>query len=330
MFIKSKQVVFTQFGTPEVLHYVDHEVMPPQKGEVVIKTIAIGVNYSDTLRRRNLYFQPTPLPCAPGSEVVGEIVGVGEGVARPFAIGLRVLAILPAGGGYAEVVTVMAQYCIPLPPSIDSLAATGVFVQGTTAQLMMSQLAGDLSNKNVLINAAAGGVGSILVQLAKMKGANVFAACSAIEKLQTSKANGAGVLINYAVPGWSDVVKNATDGAGVDIVFEMGGGEVYNQSIKSLKQGGHLIIYGCASGVQGSIHPEYFVDENISQTGFNLAWYIRNKTMDWQKALEEVIGLVAQGKLKIETTNTFPLKDAAEAHRQIEARRTTGKVVLIP
>jgi NADPH2:quinone reductase len=330
MSMKSKQVVFTQFGSPEVLQYVDHTVMPPQAGEVLVKTLAIGVNYSDSLRRRNVYFQPTPLPCVPGAEVVGEIVAVGEGVDRPFEIGVRVLAILPVGGGYAEVVKVMAQYCIPLPPSIDSSMATGIFVQGTTAQLMMSQLAGDLSNKNVLINAAAGGVGSLLVQLAKMKGAKVFAAGSSIRKLATAKANGADILINYAAPGWSDKLKNATGGEGVDIVFEMVGGEVYNQSIRSLKQGGQLIVYGCASGVQGSIHPEYFVDENISQTGFNLAWYIRHKTFDWQKALEEVIALVAQAKLKIDTTNTYPLKDAAEAHRQIEARRTTGKVVLIP
>ncbi len=113
-------------------------------------------------------------------------------------------------------------------------------------------------------------------------------------------------------------------------MFEMVGGEVYNERIKCLATGGHLIIYGAASGVQGSVHPEYFVDESLTQTGFNLAYHIQTKTAVWQAALGAVIGLLAEGKLKVEVSSTFSLKDAAEAHRQIEARKTTGKVVLIP
>lgn len=108
----------------------------------------------------------------------------------------------------------------------------------------------------------------------------------------------------------------------------MVGADIYNETVKSLAQGGQLIVYGCASGVQGKIHPEHFVDENICQSGFNLAFYITTKPQVWQEALEAVIGLIAQGKLKIETPKTFALKDAGEAHRQIEARKTTGKVVL--
>jgi len=328
MTIQTKQIVLTQYGSPEVLQWVDAKVPAPKAGEVVIKTEAIGVNYSDTLRRRNKYFQPTPLPYVLGSEAVGEIVDVGEGVNNPYTTGTRVLAILPAGGGYSEYVTAIAQYCVPLPPNISSGEATGIFVQGSTAQLMLSQVAKDVKGKSVLITAAAGGVGSLLVQLAKLNGAKVFAASSSNEKLETAKANGADVLINYAQAGWSEQLRKANNGNGVGLAFETVGGEVYNETVKSLAAGGHLIIYGCASGVQGNIHPEYFVDENLTQSGFNLAHFITTKMPLWQEALGAVIGMVAQGQLKISTAKTFALKDAAEAHRQLEARQTTGKIVL--
>lgn len=323
-----KQVQLNQYGTPDVLKLVDTEIPQPKAGEVVIKAEAIGVNYSDTLRRRNLYFQPTPLPYVLGSEAVGQIVSVGEGVEQPYVVGTTVLAILPFGGGYAEYVVAIAQYCVPLPPNIDAKTATAIFVQGSTAQLMISQVAKDLTNKTVLINAAAGGVGSLLVQLAKLNGAKVIAASSSDEKLKTAKANGADETVNYSAKSWGEKVKQLNNGKGVDIAFEMVGGDVYNETVKSLAQGALLIVYGCASGVQGSIHPEYFVDENISQSGFNLAFYITTKMQVWQEALGTVIGLIAQGQLKISTPKTFALTDVAEAHKQIEARQTTGKVVL--
>jgi NADPH:quinone reductase len=327
---KMKQVQFSQYGTPDVLKLIETDIPQPKMGEVLIKIEAIGVNYSDTLRRRNKYFQATPLSYILGSEAVGKIVSTGEGVAEPYVVGTTVLAILPFGGGYAEYVSAIAQYCVPLPPNIDAETATAIFVQGSTAQLMISQVAQNLKDKTVLINAAAGGVGSILVQLAKLNGAKVIAASSSDDKLNIAKVNGADEIINYSNPNWSEKVKQANDGKGVDIAFEMVGGEVYNETIKSLAQGGHLIVYGCASGVQGNIHPEHFVDENISQSGFNLAFYINTKMPVWQEALGTIIGLIGQGQLKISTPKTFALKDVAEAHRQIEARQTTGKVVLIP
>lgn len=327
---KMKQVRIDTYGSPEVMRIVETDVPTPGPGEVSIRVEAIGVNYSDTLRRRNQYFQPTPLPYVLGSEAVGQIVALGEGVAEPFAEGITVLAILPFGGGYSEYLIARAEFCVPLPPGIEADAATAIFVQGSTAQLMVSQVAPDLGGKTVLVNAAAGGVGSLLVQLAKMNGAKVIAASSSDEKLKFAESFGADATVNYALPNWSEQVKAANGGKGVDVVFEMVGGEVYNESLKSLAQGGQIIVYGAASGKQGSVHPEYFVDENISQSGFNLAFFINNKMPIWQEALGTVIGLLAQGKLKVETAKTFSLANAAEAHRQIEARRTTGKVVLKP
>jgi NADPH:quinone reductase len=325
-----KQVQFNQYGSPDVLTVVETAMPQAKAGEVLIKVEAIGVNYSDILRRQNTYFMPTPLPHVLGTEAVGKIIALGEGVAEPYAVGMTVLAILPSGGGYAEYVAAMAQFCVPLPPNLDANTATAIFVQGSTAQLMISEVAQNLEGKTVLINAAAGGVGSLLVQLAKMNGAKVIAASSSEAKMAFTKSLGADAAVNYANPNWSEAVKNVNDGKGVDIVFEMVGGDVYNESIKTLAQGGHLVVYGCASGVQGHIHPEHFVDENLQQSGFNLAFFINNKMQIWQQALGTVIGLLAQGKLKIETSNTLALRDVREAHRQIEARQTKGKVVLIP
>lgn len=323
-----KQVLISAFGAPEVLTLVEAELPQTKPGEVILQTEAIGVNYSDTLRRRNQYFMPTPLPYVLGSEVVGEIIAVGEGVAPPYTVGTRVLAILPSSGGYAECVTAQAQYCVPIPPHLDAKAATAIFVQDSTAQLMISQLAKDLNGKSVLVNAAAGGVGSLLVQLAKMGGAKVFAGSSSDEKLAVAKTNGAEMLINYSNPNWGLELREQNDGKGIDIAFEMVGGEVYNETVKSLAPGGQLIIYGCASGIQGTVHPEYFVDENLSQIGFNLAHFITHHTEVWQAALGAVIGMIANGQLHVSTPHTFLLRDAAEAHRQIEARKTTGKVVM--
>lgn len=323
-----KQIAFTNYGGPDVLEVVEALLVQPDAGEVLIRVSTAGVNYSDILRRKNEYFQPTPLPYVPGAEAVGVIEAVGAGVADNLRPGTRVLAIMPFGGGYGEYVRALAQFCVPLPPSISDAAATGIFVQGSTAQLMMTQLAPDVRGKTVLITAAAGGIGSLLVQLAKQGGATVIAATSSAAKLSVARALGADVLLNYSEPGWGQLVRETTQGKGVDVAFETVGGTVYEQSIRAVAQGGHLIVYGCASGVQGRIHPEYFVDENIRQSGFNLAFYITTQLPVWQHALGAVISKLADGQLHIETPNTFALTDAAEAHRQLEARRTTGKIVL--
>lgn len=330
MTTKMKQIKMQRYGDPSVLELIETSTPQPQKGEVLIAVEAIGVNYSDTLRRKNIYFQPTPLPYVLGTEAVGKIIALGEDADPAIAIGSTVLALLPFGGGYAEYVTVNAQYCVPLPPHIHAQAATGIFVQGSTAQLMISDLAGEINNKYVLINAAAGGVGSMLVQLAKMKGAKVIAACGTEDKMKIALQNGADFVVNYSLPHWSEKVKAITDNTGVDVAFEPVGGEVYNETIKSLAMGGHIIVFGCASGMQGQIHPEYFVDNNLRQSGFNLAFYVMNKTPQWQAALGEIIGAIAQQKLIVSTPITYPLAKAATAHQAIEARETTGKVVLIP
>lgn len=325
-----KQVSMHAYGQAEVLQLEEAPVPSPAEDEVLVRVAAIGINYSDILRRRNTYFMPTPLPFTPGTEAVGTVVSAGKAVPDSMGVGSRVLAVLPMGGAYAEYVCAPAQYCIPLPPTIDNATATAIFVQGSTAQLMLSTLAGPLEGKTILVTAAAGGVGSLLVQLAARAGARVIAGTGTVAKKETVLALGAHAHVCYGQPGWHNQVKELTDGQGVDLLLEMVGGAVYNEGLESVAQGGKIIVYGCASGVQGSIHPEYFVDRNLTQCGFNLAWHIQHQPAQWQAALGTVIGLLAAQQLQVLTTHTFALHEAAAAHRLIEQRASTGKVILIP
>jgi len=326
-----QQVQFNAYGTPEVLQLLEVDMPQPQTGELLIRIEAAGVNYSDVLRRKNTYFMPTPLPFVLGAEAVGNVVDIGGGTETHLKIGDRVLAMLPYGGGYAEYVAVAAQYCIPLPPHVDSDAATAIFVQGSTAHLILDEKAGDVRGKSVLVHAAAGGVGSLLVQLAKLVGAKkVIAAASSDEKLATARHLGADAAVNYSNSGWAKEVIAANDGNKVDLILEMVGGDIYAQCFECLAAGGKVVVYGAAGGQKGFVHSEHFVDESQSVEGFNLAFFIQHKMQKWQESLGAVIGLVAEGKLKVNVKDIFPLREVALAHTLLEGRLTTGKVVLKP
>ncbi len=323
-----KQIQFSQYGSAEVLQLVNTTWRQPGDGELLIKVEAIGVNYSDILRRRNTYFLPTPVPYVPGTEAVGTVEATGSGV--DLQVGDRVLAILPGGGGYAEYVTAAAQYCVLMPPHIAAPDATAIFVQGTTAHLILHQVVSELAGQTIVVHAAAGGVGSLLVQMASQAGANVIATASSESKLARAKALGALAAVNYTQNDWVDQVIAANDGKKVDCILEMVGGEIFNQSFACLKPGGMLVVYGAASGEQGMIYSERLVDENHSVRSFNLAHFIENKTEQWQASLGAVIGLLAEQKISVQVKHHYPLADAAKAHQEIEDRRTVGKVVLVP
>lgn len=323
-----KQVLLENYGAAGQLKLTDAAIPQLATGEVLIKVEAIGVNYSDILRRKNTYFMPTPLPYVLGAEVVGRIEEIGAGESH-LQVGQRVLAILPSGGGYSEMVTANAQYCVPLPDHIDSSAATAIFVQGSTAHLIIHQVADDISGKTVLVHAGAGGVGSILIQLAKLAGARVIAT-SSTSKLEKAKSFGADEVVDYSKPGWPAKVIEVNGGQKVDLILEMVGGHIYEESFQCLAQMGTMIVYGSASGEKGFVHSEHFVDESHRLLSFNLAHFIQYRMPDWQASLGAIIGLLAEGKLVIDTAHQFSLADAPKAHQAIENRETTGKVVLIP
>ncbi len=326
-----KRVVLHGYGGPQQL-VVEETVIPAiREDEVLLKVEAAGVNYSDALRRRNTYFMPTPLPYVLGAEAVGTIEEVGNSSAGTLKKGMRVLAILPQGGAYAEFVKAPMQYCVPLPPSISSASATAIFVQGTTAYLLIHQLAKDLKEKNVLIHAAAGGVGSLLVQLAKLAGAKtVIGTASNDKKIAVARTAGADAVINYTQKGWTDKVMQANDNKLVDVIFETIGGTIFTESFECLSRGGSMIVYGSASGEKGLIHSEHYVDKSHNLLSFNLAHFIETYTPIWQEALGAVIGLMAEGKLQVQIEKTYPLKDASLVHDLIDKRQTTGKLILQP
>lgn len=325
-----KKIQINSFGGPEVLTLVETDLPKPKSGEVLIKNEAAGINFSDILRRRNTYFMPTPLPYTLGAEAVGTIVELGpDSTQSPFEIGTRVLAILPQGGAYGEYLTAPAHFCVPLPPHISSQAATAIFVQGTTAYLLLHEIVKDVKGKSVLIHAASGGVGSILVQLAKIEGAyKVIGTASSQEKCKEILSNGADAAINYSESNWAKDAIESNGGEKVDYILEMVGGKVFSESFKSLRQGGTLVVYGQASGQKGFIHSEHYVDESHNLLSFNLAHFIAKNMEKWQQALGAVIGMMAEGKLKVSITHSYNLEDAAKAHQDIENRKTTGKVVL--
>ncbi len=325
-----KQIQMAEYGPSDVLQVIETNTPSPKAGELLLRNRAAGVNYSDILRRKNTYFMPTPLPYVLGVEVVGEVIGRGADVSsEAFPDSTRVLAILPYGGGYAEYAVAPAQYCVPLPPNLDDKAATAIFVQGTTAHLLTHRVARDISGKTVLIHAASGGVGSLLVQFCRQAGARVIAASSSDAKLQYASELGADLQVNYARPNWTQTLIEQNQGERVDCIFEMVGGSVFEDCIDALKPGGSIITYGAASGERGCIHSERFVDENQHLLSFNLAYHMQHQFEDWQQSLGAVIELMASEQLRIRTEHTFPLAEAAAAHAAVEARATAGKVVLL-
>ncbi len=326
-----KKIEINEYGSAAVLKSVESDIPVPGAGEILIRATAIGLNFSDVLRRKNTYFMPTPLPYTLGSEAVGEIVKNGSGVPEePFTIGSKVLAILPWGGGYAEYIIAKADYCVPLPPNMKDRDATSLFVQGSTAHLMVNHVAGDLKGKTVLVHAASGGVGSLIVQLAKLAGAKVIAAASNSQKLEKARELGADLTINYTDANWVNNLIEQNQGEKVDCIFEMAGGRIFEECIETLKPGGTIIVYGSASGQKGFIHSERFVGENQNLMSFNLAYYVQHKPELWQKSLGAMIELIASGKIKVGDTHSYSLANAALAHRDLEERKTTGKVVLLP
>lgn len=323
------QIQFTTYGNASVLQWSKTETPKPAPGEVLIKVGVAGVNYSDILRRKNTYFMPTPLPYVPGSEAIGEIVEMGEEVPQNgLQSGSRVLAILPWGGGYSEYAIAKADYCIPLPPQLDDRKAAALFVQGTTACLLVHKVVGKLVGKTVLIHAASGGVGSLLIQLAKLEGAKVIAASSSAEKLEFAQSLGADIGVDYSRSGWTNDLLEKNGGKKVDYIFEMVGGRIYEACIDVLTPGGSLVVFGAASGERGNIHSERFVDENLHLLSFNLAHFMQNRFEEWQEALGEMIRLLTEKIIQVHTPQAFPLHQAAQAHTAIESRETKGKVIL--
>ncbi|GGF25020.1 NADPH:quinone oxidoreductase [Halobacillus andaensis] len=323
-----KSVLFKQYGGPDVLETAEVERPAPQHGEVLLKITAIGVNYADTARREGAYVVPTPLPFTPGAEITGVVEEVGEGVQR-FSRGDRVVTLI-GSGGYAEYVAADANNLIPLPEGLDDETAVALPLQGLTAYHLLTTMGRIEKGETVLVHAAAGGVGSLAVQLAKHFGAGkVIATASTEEKLALAQELGADHLVNYTNTNWRESVMEATSGKGVDIALEMAGGDIFHETIKCMRSFGRVVIYGVASGKPAEMYPAGLMNRNLSVIGFFLPQIMKKPAL-FEKSLQELLALVHENKLKLTVGGVYKLEEAARVHELMQGRKTKGKLILKP
>ena len=313
-------------GGPEVMHLEEVETPTPAQGEVLIKIAAAGVNYADLAQRQGAYLTRTPTPMTMGFEVAGTIAALGPGVSAP-PVGTRVIAFV--AGGYAEYAVASAATIIPIPDTLDFTHAAAFAVQGLTAYQTLRESGRLQAGESVLVQAAAGGVGTLAVQLARLMGAGkVIGTASNEHKLDLVRRLGADAAINYTQDDWVEQIKKATGGRGVDVVLEVVGGTVANQCLQCLAPFGRMVIIGAASGERAQFSAVQLMYKNLSVVGYWLtAWMSRPDRI--AAAAMELMQYLASGTLQIIVGQTYPLAEAAEAHRAIAERRTTGKVVLL-
>jgi NADPH2:quinone reductase len=323
-----KAVMLRRFGGPEVLEIIHVPKPALRPGEVLIRVKAAGVNYFETLMREDRYgFSPT-LPMIPGVEIAGVVEEAGEDAG--LAVGARVavpLFALGVSGGYAEFVAVSAPAVHPIPDGLPFESAVGLMVQGLTALHALRRA--PPTNKAVLIPAAAGGVGSLLAQLARRHGARkIIAAASSEEKLDVARTLGADTGTRYGGAGWGAALKAATDGEGVDIVYDFVGGALSGDYLPVLAPRAEVLFgaLGRADIDRNALNA--MIGQNQSLRGLAL---IPLLTLENLKAdLAELFALTAGSELKVLIGARYGLDEVATAHRAIEARQTTGKIVLMP
>jgi NADPH2:quinone reductase len=314
-----RAIQMTEFGGPEVLQLAELPVPEPGKDEVLIKVTRAGVNFADTHTRTNSYVQKATLPLVPGGEVAGVREDTGE----------RVLA-LTGTGGYAEYATAPEQLIYPIPAELDDGTALALIVQGTTAWHLYRTSGRVAAGESVVVHAAAGGVGSLAVQLGHALGAGrVIATASSAEKRELALKLGADVAIDPASEGLTERLIEANGGKRVDVVFEMSGGEVFDASYDALAPFGRIVAYGIATNEANDVSTGSLLRHSRAVVGFYLFHCLQRPGM-FAEALDDLFARVVQGELKAVLGGTYALGDAAQAHIDLRERRTTGKLLLDP
>ena len=313
-----KAIQITEFGGPEVMHLVDLETPSPGAGQELINVSSIGINYADTHQTENSYLFPQKLPLIPGVEVVGTT-----------AAGVRVLALVE-GGGYAQQVSTYSAAMIPVTEGVTDEQALCMLVQGSTAWHILKTLGHVQPGETVVVHAAAGGVGTIAIQLAKMWGAKVIAVASSEEKRALAISLGADVVVDSTTENLGEAIREANGGKRVNLILEMVGGKTFDDSLEILAPFGRLVVYGIASRVAPSIiQPASLMGGSKTITGFWLQHCFGKKEM-MNDVIEQLFALVVEGKLKPIIGGTYPLSQVALAHKAMRSRETTGKITLNP
>jgi NADPH:quinone reductase len=312
-----RAIQMSEYGGPEVLQLVDLPVPEPGDGEVLVRVTRAGVNFADTHKRTNTYLTKDVLPLVPGIEVAGVREDTGE----------RVLALC-GDGGYAEYATAPAALTFAIPDGVDDATALAVLVQGLTAWHLYRTCGRVAAGESVVVHSAAGGVGSLAVQLGHAMGAGrVIATASTQDKLALALSLGADVAVDGAADGLTERLIEANGGTPVDVVFEMAGGEVFERSLAALAPFGRLVTYGIASGESNTVRSGELMRGSRAVVGFWIMHCLGRPAMI-DEALADLFARVARGELRAVTGPAYPLASAAQAQTDLAARRTTGKVTL--
>jgi NADPH2:quinone reductase len=319
-------IVVHQHGGPEVLSWEEVETPEPGRGEARLRIEAVGLNFVDVYHRTGLY--PLSLPFTPGTEAAGVVDAVGPEVST-VAVGDRVAYVLKVGA-YAEYATVSAERLVKIPESIETRTAAAAMVQGMTAHFLATSTYSIRNGDAVLIHAAAGGVGLLLVQMAKRAGAQVIGTVSTEEKAQLAREAGADHVIRYTERDFEPEVQRLTEGRGVQVVYDSVGKDTFERSLKSLARRGMLVLFGQSSGPVPPLDPQRLArGGSLFLTRPSLAHYTAtHEELVWRAS--EVLNAVRSGELKLRIEREYPLGEAAEAHRALEGRETMGKVLLVP
>jgi NADPH2:quinone reductase len=314
-----RAIQISEFGGPEVLELVD--LPRPEAGpdEVLIRVTRSGMNYADTHQRTNSYLAKAELPLVPGAEVAGVREDTGE----------RVVALV-GNGGYAEYATAPAALTFPIPDGVDDGTALALLLQGLTAWHLYRTSAKLAAGESVVVHAAAGGVGSLAVQLAKPMGAGrVIATASSEDKRALALELGADVALDSDPAGMRERIVEANDGHRVDVVLEMAGGAVFEESLAALAPFGRLVAYGIASQEANEVQTGALMRGSKAVVGFWLMHCLGRPGMV-EDALSDLLARVARGELRVVVGNTYPLSEAGQAQEDMQARRTQGKLLLDP
>jgi len=312
-------------GGPEVLEVQEVPTPSPSPTGALIRVEAAGVNYIDVYHRTGLY--PLPLPLPMGLEGAGTVERLGDG-ARDLLVGQRV-AWASVPGSYATHVVAPADKLVPVPDGVPSDVAAGLLLQGMTAHYLTQTIVPLRAGLVVLLHAAAGGVGLLLVQTAKRAGARVIGTVSTPAKAALAKAAGADYVINYAATDFPAEVKRLTGGRGVDVVYDSVGQATFDGSLESLAPRGHLVLFGQSSGLVPPFDLARLAKGSYFLTRPSLGHYTATRSELLGRA-RHVFDLVTAGHLHVRIDRAFPLAQAADAHRALTGRATTGKVLLVP
>ena len=313
-------------GGPEALKYEDVPEPTPKAGEAVVKIDAAGLNYIDVYQRSGLY--KLDLPLTLGLEAGGTVTAVGAGVTE-VKVGDKV-AYTGVPGAYAQYAAVPAQRLVVLPPGLQPKQGAAAMLQGMTAHYLACSTYPLKTGDTCLVHAAAGGVGLLLCQIARIRGARVIGTVSTDEKAKLAREAGADQVILYTKQDFEFEVKRITGGKGLQVVYDSVGKTTFDKGFNCLAPRGMMVLYGQSSGPIGAFDPQVLNQKgSLFLTRPSLGHYTATRE-ELQQRAGEVLGWIRDGKLKLRTELEFPLKDAAQAHRALEGRKTTGKVLLIP